>query len=176
MPMPVVDGDHVAEPDRAIEQDREAGDVVARELLQPEADADAKRAAEYRQQREVDAHRLQREQHADQRAAARARTWTSTTRTLLSSVPARMQPLLDEPGEPEARGDREHDHDDALQELEHRDMLARRSGICMASSSAANSGRTPVKYSSTNPQIAKRDRALRTTAAMPARRRCSRIA
>ena len=51
----LVHRDDVAEPDRAVEQEDEAGDVVAGDLLQAEAEADAQRAAEYRQGGEVDA-------------------------------------------------------------------------------------------------------------------------
>src|SRR4029078_9787891 len=64
-PLPVVDSDQVAEADGAIEQDREARNVVARQLLQAKADADPERAAEYAEQREIEAHGLQREENTD---------------------------------------------------------------------------------------------------------------
>ena len=69
---PVVDGDEVADANRPVEQDREAGDVVRRELLQAEADADAERAAEDGEERQVEADLLERDQHARRRSARRA--------------------------------------------------------------------------------------------------------
>ena len=59
---PVVDRNHVADTHRTIEQDRESRDVVAGELLQPEADADPQGAAEYRQHGDVDPDDGQRDQ------------------------------------------------------------------------------------------------------------------
>ena len=53
----------VVHPHRAVEQDREAGDVVGGELLQAEPDAHAERTAEHREQRKVEADCIERDQH-----------------------------------------------------------------------------------------------------------------
>src|ERR1700687_4747693 len=50
----VVDGDHVADADRAIEQYGEAGDVVAGELLQAKADTHADSAAKHSKHRPLE--------------------------------------------------------------------------------------------------------------------------
>ncbi len=106
--LPPVDGDHVAEADRLVEQDREAGDVVGRELLQAEPDAHAERAAEDGQQREVEADRVAA-RSARRRTSRTARTtFASTARRLVSTRRAR-QALLDEPGQPQ-RHDQRDEH------------------------------------------------------------------
>jgi hypothetical protein len=52
---------------RAVEQDDEAADVIAGDLLQTEPEADGECAAEHRQRRDVDADDRQAEQQGDHR-------------------------------------------------------------------------------------------------------------
>ena len=59
----LIDRDDIADADRAVEQNDEAGNVTGGDLLQAEADAHAQRAAEHRQRRQVDAHQRQADQH-----------------------------------------------------------------------------------------------------------------
>ena len=143
--LPVVDRDHVAEPDRLVEQDREARDVVGRELLQAEADADAERAAEHREQRQVEADRLQRDQHADDEqerahelARARRACW-------LSSAVAADEALLEEARQPQRDDQRERPPRPTPFAIVSSETVALPIGSTTASSSRDISGSTPTK-------------------------------
>ena len=82
--MAVVDGDEVADAQAAVEQDDEAAHVVARDLLQAEAQAHAERAAEDRERGDVDAHQRQRDQDRDEERERRAPASRRTTRVDIS--------------------------------------------------------------------------------------------
>ena len=78
-------------------------------FCETETDADAERAAEHRQQREIETDCLQRES-ARRRSASIARTnLPSTTRKLTSEMRRLGQPLLDETRDPQRYDQREDD-------------------------------------------------------------------
>ncbi len=117
----VVHRHEIAEPDRAVEQDRETGDVVGGELLQAEPDADAERAAEDGEQREVEADLLERDQHADddQHRLDRLRQQRAQVDVELRCA---REALLDQPGDPQHQHQCERDDGKALEDRQHRDL------------------------------------------------------
>jgi hypothetical protein len=60
-----VDLHRVADLDRALEKQDQAGDEIVHDVLQAEAEAHAERAGEHRVVAQVDAHRAQRHEKAD---------------------------------------------------------------------------------------------------------------
>src|SRR6185295_17766149 len=117
----VVDGDHVAQPDRSVQQDRESGDVVAGELLQSQADAYAESAAENRQHGHVDADDRQRHQHGDQQKQ-RPRYFRRYNAEIPVEMRTAHQPLLEQARSPKRQHDGDDDDDRVAPEIEDAEL------------------------------------------------------
>ena len=111
-PEAIVDRDHVANADRSVEQDREAGDVVAREFLQPEADAHADGTAEYRQHGQIDADKRKRNEDADKNQY-RAEQLRQNDAQVAVEMRDSHEALFDQAGDPQ----RQYEHDDDCQSV-----------------------------------------------------------
>ena len=134
----------------ALGEDDEAADVVGGDLLQAEAEADAERAAEHRQRRQVDADRRQREHQADEQQQRAQRRWrrscAATGRWPLPfassrrSIAAETQSASTSTTPAVMR---------ALDEVAQRDLRRRPSSSCTSSIASSISGSTPVTQSTT---------------------------
>src|SRR5206468_129584 len=100
---------------------REAGDIVGRKLLQAEADADAQRAAENRQQREIEADRLQRDQHGDHQKN-RAHELAEDDAEVRIDLRRAVQALLDDSRDPQRDDQREDDDQHGGADRQQRDV------------------------------------------------------
>jgi hypothetical protein len=125
---------------------------LLRELLQPEPDPDAERTAEHRQQREIDADRLQRDQQPHDEQHGAQDLAEHHAHAAVDPCGA-LEPLLDQSRQPQRRRDRQ-DHDDRCpQELEHRDVPGAERDLHRVELVPQPGQHGPVKCSSMIPQI-----------------------
>ena len=117
-----VDLDHVADAQAPLGEDDEAADVVGGDLLQPEAQADADRAAEEREGGEIDAHGRQREQEAEEEQQHADDVRGDLAQRQIVAAAGREQLLLDRRRHPESEDEDDAGGDGALEDVAQRHL------------------------------------------------------
>ena len=132
-------------------EDHEAADVVGRELLQAQAEPDADRAAQHRQRGEVDAHRRQRQQQADedQHRAHEVGRGLAPRQPLAGRALEHLR--LDRRRDPQRHHQHDAGDDRSPSRIVARLIVPDPIFQCTSSSASMNDGSTPVIHSTTPP-------------------------